>query len=714
MSLSRRRFLVASAAALGAGVLAPWKLNPSHLPNGLSAQRALLAGGATCSPQAAVIGYNRAAAAALGVNLLDPATQPKFAMQAPNALAPSFKVDLDGPRRRRRTSIAVYQTQQQLGLVGANGAPLTTTVWGYGNDARTASWPGRTIEIDRGIQLRVRWENELKDAQGGMLPHLLPVDNSFHWAYSLPGYEQHSIAADGVPIVPHVHGAHVDWQSDGNPEYFFSPDWKVRGPRWLQRIYRYDNDQPAGTLWYHDHCLGITRLNVYAGLAGFYIVRDEQDTGTRFNPLRLPAFPYELAYAIQDRMFSDTGALFYPAFPGDPAWAEFITDMGLADNAVPQPSGLAEFFGDHMVVNGVIWPKTAVEPRHYRMRLLNGCDSRFLNVHFRAVADGVNANATDLSAAGAPLPFYVIGSDQGLAAAATVTDALLIAPGERYDIVVDFSQVPLGTRVIMTNSSGDAPFGGFPLDEGAFYPDRQTDRIMAFDVTERLNRRIPDRFDPGRIACFEGNTNPVTNVRKVALFEGADEFGRLQPMLGVAGPVIDAAGAAADGSIPWHAPTTENPDLNATEIWEIYNTTGDAHPVHLHLVHFEILEREGFTADLIDQPVVQHHGAPASGYRIENILLAGNAVPAAGSEKAPKDMVTAYPGEVTRIKVTFDKPGRYVWHCHILSHEDHDMMRVLHVGPGAEPGVTAAAAVDPINDIFDMVDEEIFLPFVGR
>ena len=122
MSLSRRRFLVASAAALGAGMLIPWKVNPSHLPKGLTAQRALLADRATCSPQAALIGYNRAAAAALGVNLLDPATQPKFAMQAPNALAPSFKVDLDGPRRRRRTSIAVYQTQQQLGLVGANGA----------------------------------------------------------------------------------------------------------------------------------------------------------------------------------------------------------------------------------------------------------------------------------------------------------------------------------------------------------------------------------------------------------------------------------------------------------------------------------------------------------------------------------------------------------------------------------------------------------------
>jgi FtsP/CotA-like multicopper oxidase with cupredoxin domain len=170
-----------------------------------------------------------------------------------------------------------------------------------------------------------------------------------------------------------------------------------------------------------------------------------------------------------------------------------------------------------------------------------------------------------------------------------------------------------------------------------------------------------------------------------------DEYGRLQPLLGVAEPTVDAAGTLVNGTIAWHSPTTENPALGSTEIWEIYNATGDAHPVHLHLVHFEILDRQEFTADVIEQPVIQHNGAIGQGFRLENIQKAGPVMAADPVEKAPKDMVTALPtqnenlytGQVTRIKATFDKPGRYVWHCHILSHEDHEMMRVLHVGPGA-------------------------------
>ena len=139
-----------------------------------------------------------------------------------------------------------------------------------------------------------------------------------------------------------------------------------------------------------------------------------------------------------------------------------------------------------------------------------------------------------------------------------------------------------------------------------------------------------------------------------------------------------------EGSIAWHSPTTENPKVGDTEIWEIYNATGDAHPVHLHLVHFDVLDRREFTAELVDQPIVQHNGNVGAGFRLENIVD-GNLVsqPTGYVENAPKDMVTALPDQVTRIKMTFDKPGRYVWHCHILSHEDHEMMRVLHVGPGA-------------------------------
>jgi FtsP/CotA-like multicopper oxidase with cupredoxin domain len=343
-------------------------------------------------------------------------------------------------------------------------------------------------------------------------------------------------------------------------------------------------------------------------------------------------------------------------------------------------------------VNGIIWPKADVERRHYRLRLLNGTDSRFLVVRFRQVAGG----ATDLASAGAPLPFYVVGSDQGLAASATQTDTLVFEPGGRYDVVFDFSQVPANSRIIMENIGGDAPFGGDfgdALDTGDFFPNRQTDRIMAFDVVLPLDETVSDGFDPAAIGHFGGVTPPADNVRKVALFEGNDEYGRLQPLLGVAAPTDDAAGYTVDGAIGWHSPTTENPATGDTEEWEIYNATGDAHPVHLHLVHFEVLGRQEFAADLIPQPVLQHNGETGIGFKLENIALGNPVGPMIGYvENAPKDMVTALPGQVTRIKATFDRPGRYVWHCHILSHEDHEMMRVLHVGPEAPMYAKAASS----------------------
>jgi spore coat protein A, manganese oxidase len=622
----------------------------------------------------------------LAAGLSDPALQPKFMNPVPNALDPSFRF---APTQGNSFyDVGVSQATQYTGLVGSDGiTPVPTEIWGYGQPGGTPTWPGRTFEVHSGKVIKVRWTNDLVDTGGSPLPHLLPVDPSLHWAYSLPGYDHYSIEDDGVPIVTHLHGGHTNYLFDGNPEYFFSPGFKIKGPRWSGKTYVYHNDQRAGNLWYHDHALGLTRLNVYAGLAGFYFVRDGYDTGNANNPLQLPAVPYELAYAIQDRMFRDTGELFYPAFPGDPAWDDFITDegvevcdaMGNPQPCVTPPSALAEFFGDHMLVNGVIWPRAEVEPRHYRIHLLNGCDSRFMAVQFRTAA---NPMSTDLSGAGPPLPYYVIGSDQGLGSAAIqVDDFLLFEPGSRYDLVFDFSQVPAGTRVIMTNIAGDAPFGGdVPADPADLFQDRQTDRIMAFDVNQPQSD-VADTFDPELIGQYRGNTRTATKTRKVALFEGKDEFGRLQPLLGA---WIDGEWKA----LPWHSPTTENPRKNATEIWEIYNFTGDAHPVHLHLVHFDILGRNEISFDDSGPPqqILQHNGLYGIAPSIADLVVGApvNLGPSEGYvENAPKDMVTALPEQVTRIKATFDKPGRYVWHCHILSHEDHEMMRVLHVGGGA-------------------------------
>lgn len=621
-----------------------------------------------------------ATAAPLAAKLSDPGFQPKFVNPVPNALDPAFKyVPVGG-----EYTVGVGVGRQHTGLVNPGGRPVATRVFGYGQDG-VHTWPGKTFEVQASpagpATTTVTWENNLF----GVEEHLLPVDTSLHWAYSLPGYEHRTIGDDGVPMVVHLHGGHSDFQYDGNPEFFWSPGGAVVGPQWANvpggftNRFVYDNDVPAGSLWYHDHALGITRLNVYAGMAGFYFVRDHLDTGQAGNPLGLPAYPYEYALAIQDRMFKKGGQLFYPALPPDPAWDDFITGQGLGPGDVPKPSALAEFFGDHMVVNGVLWPRSAVEPRHHRLRLLNGCDSRFLVVQFRVAA---STAATDLAGAGAPLPFHVIGSDQGLAAAATLTDTLVIEPGGRYDVVIDFAGLD-GQRVLMANIGGDAPFGGDfgdDLDLDDVFVDRQTDRIMAFDVVRPLDAGVPDLFDPAAIAHYGGTPGPVATTRRVALFEGTDEYGRLQPLLGTAEPTLDASGAVVTGALAWHVPTTERPALGTTEIWEVYNATGDAHPVHLHLVNFEILDRREFTADVVEQPVVQHNGTTGVGFRLEHIEV-GDLVDVGEAyvENAPKDVVTALPDQVTRIKARFDKPGRYVWHCHILSHEDHEMMRVMQV-----------------------------------
>lgn len=654
----------------------------------------------------------RALAVPAAAGLSDPALQPKFVELAPNALDPGFLFkDLNengGPAFRPNYSIRVKETVQETGLIDPkNGRRLRTPVWGYGSD--TVTWPGQTIQVMSALaggadETVVRWENELQGKK-----HLLPVDTNLHWCYSLHGassangvdYRQYNIKKNGVPIITHLHGGNSDFQYDGNPEFFYSPDGTVKGPQWdtvpggFTNTFRYNNAVPAGNLWYHDHALGLTRLNVYAGLAGFYFVRDEFDTGMPDNPPGLPAFPYELAYAIQDRMFTDRGKLFYPAFPGDPFYDDFITGEGavLPPDLFPGggPTALAEFFGDHMVVNGKIWPKANVEPRNYRMHLLNGTDSRFMVIQFVAV----NAGETDPSA-GTPIPFWVIGSDQGLGTPAQ-TDTLVFEPGGRYDIVFDFSQVPEGSRVIMKNLGGDAPFGGAyggDLDPDDLFPDRQTDRVMAFDVVVPLSD-VPDTFNPGNLPGY-GGVGAEDAVRRVALFEGLDEFGRLQPLLGTVNDG-DLTGMNVAKAYTWFQPTSEKPAFDSTEIWEIYNFTADAHPIHLHLVNFEILDRKGFEYDITGtQTTTQHNGASGEAPEISNIRnLTSVEVGPEYFETAPKDMVTSLPGDpegdpeedppispsgqMVRIRAHFDKPGRYVWHCHILSHEDHEMMRVLQV-----------------------------------
>jgi FtsP/CotA-like multicopper oxidase with cupredoxin domain len=344
-----------------------------------------------------------------------------------------------------------------------------------------------------------------------------------------------------------------------------------------------------------------------------------------------------------------------------------------------------------------------VEPRKYRLRLLNGCDSRYLVIQFFEVPAG----DVGFGNAFTQVDFTVIGGDQGLASAPTLQDTQILEPGARGDIIVDFASVKPGNRVIMKNIAGDAPFGGEygeGLGPGDLFEDRQTDRIMAFDVVLDFDDSIPDPSGTPKLDYFGPKIPSPTRVRKLALFEGTDEYGRLQPLLGTAEPATDYEGNPINwpdtdpyrdaglvgqivGTIGWHSPTTENPALGDTEEWEIWNVSVDAHPINVHLVNFEIIGRQEIVWDshttgmdmggdrilvpgeeagdgtyLVEQPVVQHNGALGKGFRLENLTYGPEVkVPDIYVENFPRDTVAAFPGVITRIKATFPKPGHFVW-----------------------------------------------------
>ena len=468
MKLTRRDFLKLTGATAGAAALSSVPLLPTAAPSRY---------GAFAVPAAA--------------GLSDPALQPKFVALAPNALDPGFLFkDLNangGPVQQPNFSLRVREAVQQTGLVNPkNGRALKTSIWGYGAD--TVSWPGQTVQVmstssGGADETVIRWENGLQGKK-----HLLPVDESLHWCYSLHGassangvdYRQYSIKKNGVPIITHLHGGNTDFQYDGNPEFFYSPDGNVKGPQWDAVPAGSPTPSATTTTSRPGTCgttttpSGITRLNVYAGLAGFYFVRDEFDTGLADNPLGLPACPYELAYAIQDRMFSEDGALFYPAFPGDPFYDDFIGE-GAACRRISSRRRADRAGGVLRRPHGRQRQDLAQDRR--RAPQLPHAPAQRLRppVHGGPVPCAASPDATDLRAR-APLPFSVIGSDQGLASAATQVDTLVFEPGGRYDIVVDFSSEPEGYRVIMENIGGDAPFGGDygnGLDPGDFFPNRR-------------------------------------------------------------------------------------------------------------------------------------------------------------------------------------------------------------------------------------------------
>ena len=540
--------------------------------------------------------------------LLDSATQPKFTqpLPIPSVIEPTVPWGT-------HYEVSVSQFQQDLGLVDpVTGAPLLTWLWGY-----NGTYPGPTFEAFRDRPITVRWNNDLIE-DGRPLPHLLPVDTSLDFAAS------ECWPWCGVPLVTHLHGGHTESESDGLPDAWFTPGFAETGPTFIKgdvEPYRYDNDQEAATMWYHDHAMGLTRLNVYAGLAGVYLIRDAWEQS-----LLLPRGPYEIPLLIQDRMFTANGQVFLPSAPPVPGAPAISVQPG--------------FFGNVIVVNGKAWPVLNVKPRKYRFRVVNASDTRF----YRLTLPKANGHKGP--------KMHQIGTDLGLLDAPLNVTQLLLAPGERADVVIDFSGFE-GQTLILRNSA-QTPFPQGPAPDPA-----TTGQVMAFRVgsswvrdTSQLPRRLRPRF--AQNACPE----PISATRQLIVGDMPDSFGRRMFMLGT----------AEEGMMHWMDPITENPTLGATEVWEIFNMHGNVHPIHLHLVNFRILDRQEFHATM----------DPTTG-ALTDIQLLGEPTPPERWEAGPKDTVQLAPHQVTRIIAKFDRPGDYVWHCHILQHEDHEMMRPIYV-----------------------------------
>jgi len=606
MEITRRNLLGASAA-VGAGLLLPLQLK--------TAANAVVPAGVTPFteqlPTLAELGT-------IDATVPDPATKRASAAITMVNASHKFHTALGA------TPTFTYRT------TNVNGTPVIGT----------QSYLGPVIVAMQNVPLDLTVTNNL-----GTHPLASSIDTALGGA----------LAADGAAprAAVHLHGGNTDPGNDGDPTDTFLPG--------SARTYHYENTQEAAGLWYHDHALGITRLNVFAGLAGGYLIRNADDLGDGSRlPAYLPGLPgqpgqnYEVPLVIQDRMFLNTNGFFnYPA------------------NVNPGTAGqpwAPEFFGDVATVNGKAWPNLNVDRGKYRFRVYNGSNARFYNLQ---LTSGKNT-----------LPFFQIGSDGGLLNAPVPLSQLLLGPGERADLVVDFALLPAGTLVVLTNNA-PVPFPGGPRK--ARKGGMPLPQIMQFRVTSNIGWTTPLpttlRTTPiTRYAATQATGNGGI-PRRVTLVENLNALG--SPLMALLNNrSFDENAANVDNA---HVRT------NTLEQWDIINTTVDAHPIHLHFTQFQILNRQKFNsagyflAAYGAQPLPVGAGTvpppPVTGF------LKGTPVAPAANELGWKDTVVAMPGEVTRILVPFganaggqtaftaSHTGSYVWHCHILEHEDNDMMQ---------------------------------------
>ncbi len=686
-----------------------------------------------------------AAAGPVPGGTLDPTSIPKYEepLIIPPQMPQSGTKPLPGGGTADYFEIAMRQFQQYIlpQAWSLANAIDPTTVWSYGSidhpgtvaEGGTFNYPGFTIEATVDRPTRIKWINDLVDENGNYLPHLLPVDQTIHWANPAGGADMrdgHGHSQDPytgpVPMVTHVHGAHTTDDSDGFTEAWYLPaaknipagyatvgskydgfkaQWESYwGQEWKpgEAVFQYPNDSDAETLWYHDHSLGMTRVNVYAGPAGFYLLRggpNDLPEGVLPGPAPKAGDPAgtryrEIPIAIQDRSFNADGSLFYPS---DRAFFEGLEEDELdipfdPEDAIGGMSDVApiwnpEFFGNTMVVNGRTWPYLEVEQARYRFRLLNGTQGRFVILK---LSNGQ--------------PFWQIGAEQGFLSEPVQLDQLLMGPAERADVIVDFSNVPVGTQVILQNIGPDEPFGGGESGD-AFEPadPGTTGQVMQFRVgpaqspdtsVAPAQLELPALAQLGepdtvrKLSLNEADSETVfvseDDDGTIELDEEGEPFGPTEALLGT----LDGGGNPV--ILGWDNPITELPKLGDTEVWEIHNFTADAHPIHIHLVKHVVVNREIISADSpnydpVTSPIGTVRGPEAweTGY---------------------KDTVTVYPGEVTRVKAFFDVAGLYVWHCHIVEHEDNEMMRPYEVlGTNPAPMSISFSDVATEHEFYDSI-----------
>jgi FtsP/CotA-like multicopper oxidase with cupredoxin domain len=648
---------------------------------------------------------------------LDPNDVDKYVtpMLIPPVMPKAATITLPGGKPADYYEISMRQFQEQI----LPADMPATTVWGYGA-VKSASKrglllhnaPSLTIEAKWNRPVRIKWINELVDDNGDFLPHLLPVDQTLHWANPPGGTAARDMRPDftgqptpgpytgPVPIVTHLHGsAGVGDESDGYAEAWYLPaadnipDGYATEGTWYNffagkasskfavswgpgfATFQYPNNQRESTLWYHDHALGMTRLNVYAGPAGFFLVRGgpegekavlDSRTGTTAvlpspAPKEADQFPpkktyYEIPIAVQDRSFNENGSLFYPD-------TRAFFD-GYAGPYIPttevSPIWNPEVFGNMIMVNGNTWPFQRVEQRRYRLRFLNGCQSRFLILDFNDI-EGVEV--------------WQIGNEGGfLAAPVNLTagngNRLLMGLAERADLIVDFTNVPTGNYVL-ANVGPDEPFGG-GVPGVDFEPSdpESTGQVLQFRVVSAV---APDPTTPPQFLVLPAIA-PLSGgaPRRLALLEHGD----VDPDIGFDGPLEALLGTVAGDPTTgpavaepreWMDPVTENPSVGSTEVWEYYNATADAHPMHIHEVAFQVVNRQAILVDEENSTV--------------QVDTSSDPTPPEAWEDGWKDTVVAYPGQVTRLRLKFTNPGQFVWHCHIVEHEDNEMMRPYRIGP---------------------------------